>query len=143
MKFQPAFIYKVKQVIVITICWVIIGVFVELHNAVNVDPVTRKHFLYFFFGNTGLEHLLITAIGPFFGGIVAGSFIVFYQRDKLKGKTYTQKLLIHSLLYISFVSICILLVGGIGALNSLTDENFLEKFYVIVFNFRVPFEVIF
>ncbi len=137
MNLTPAFVYKLRQVAIITIWWVIIGAFVELHNAVNYDPATRKHFLYFIFGSNAAEHFLITAIGPLVGGILGGSFIVFYQREKLKGKTYRQKLFIHSMLYVFFVSFCILLVGIIGALNNQADGTFLQKFYVDVFSLRV------
>lgn len=137
MKLQPSFLYKVKQVIIITICWVIIDLLLELHNAVNYDPVSRKHFLYFIFGNNAFEHFAITAIGPLLGGIFGGSFIVFYQREKLKGKTYRQKLLIHSLLYILFVSFCILVVGTVGALSSPADGSFSQEFYNDVFSLRV------
>ena len=121
----------------ITIIWVIAGALVELHNAVNYDPASGKHFVYFIFGKNAAEHLLITAIGPFIGGILGGSFIIFYQREKLRGKTYGQKLLIHSLLYILFVSICITMVGIIGAFNNSTGGSFLEKFYGDVFSLRV------
>ena len=137
MKLKPAFVYKISQVLVITIFWVLAGVLVELNNAVNYDPVSHNHFLHFIFGNTWLEHLLITAIGPVIGGILGGSFIVFYQRGRLKGKTYAQKLLIHSVLYILFVSACILLVGTIGALTSPEDESFWRKLYRDIFSYRV------
>ncbi len=137
MKFQPAFLHKVRQVIIITLWWVMIGILVELNNAVNYDPLSRKYFLFFIFGSNAFEHLLITAIGPFIGGILAGSFIIFYQREKLKGKTYVQKLLIHSGLYILFVGVCILVVGLIGALNNTANARFEEKFYEDVFSLRV------
>jgi adenylate cyclase len=137
MKWKPAFLYKVQQVMFITIIWVIAGALVELHNAVNYDPASGKHFVYFIFGKNAAEHLLITAIGPFIGGILGGSFIIFYQREKLRGKTYGQKLLIHSLLYILFVSFCILVVGTVGALNNAAGGSFWEKFYGDVFSLRV------
>src|SRR5687767_11859312 len=137
MKWQPSFTYKVRQVITITILWVIVGVLIELHNAVNYDPVTRRHFLYFIFGNNAVEHFLITAIGALIGGLLGGSFIVFYQREKLKEKTYGRKLLIHSLLYIFFVGSCILVVGIIGAMNSSNDHSFWENFNNDIFSLRV------
>ena len=137
MKWKPSFTRKVRQVITITICWIIIGVLIELHNAVNYDPVTRRYFLYFIFGNSAAEHFLITSIGPLIGGLFAGSFIVFFQREKLKEKTYGRKLLVHSLLYILFVGLCILVVGIIGALNSRGDRSFMENFYNDIFSLRV------
>ena len=137
MKLQPALKYKIKQVLFITVCWVILGVFIELYNAVNYDPATGMHFLYFIFGNNGWQHILITAIGPFLGGLVGGSFIVFYQREKIKGKTYGQKLLIHTLLYCFFLVIFILLVGIIGAINNKADGSFFSKLYSDIFSLRV------
>jgi adenylate cyclase len=101
------------------------------------DTITRKYSLYFLFGKNAFEHFLITAIGPLVGGLFAGSFIVFYQRDKVKGRTYAQKLLIHSLLYIGFVGFCILMVGLIGALNNPVKASFMQKFKEDVFSLRV------
>lgn len=137
MKWTPAFAYKVRQVIIITVIWVILGILIELHNAVNYDPDSGKHFIYFLFGKNAFEHFFITAIGPLAGGILGGSFIIFYQREKLKGKTYGWKLLIHSLIYILFVSLCILIVGSIGALLNPDDADFRQKFYNDIFSFRV------
>ena len=105
--------------------------------SVNYDPATNKHFLHFIFGRNAIEHFLITAIGPLIGGLVAGSFIIFYQRDKLKGKTYTQKLLIHSTLYILFVVLCVLIVGVIGALNKSSDKSFWQNLDEDVLSLRV------
>jgi adenylate cyclase len=136
MKWQPAFAYKVRQVLIITFSWVVIGVFVELSNAINYDPDTGKHFIHFIFGNSAIEHLLITAIGPLLGGLIAGSFIVFYQREKLIRKTYRQQLFIHSLFYILFVFFCILIVLYIGALID-EKKTFLEKFYNDLFSLRL------
>jgi adenylate cyclase len=137
MKWEQTFKYKIQQVLFITFCWVMLGFFVELYNAVNYDDATGKYFLYFPFGQTAWEHLLITAIGPAIGGLFAGSFIIFYQRENIKGKTYRQKLLIHSFFYILFLSACILLVGIIGAFNNSADGTFLSKLYSDIFSLRV------
>ena len=136
MDLKPSTAYKIRQVALITILWIVAGILVELNNAVNYDPVSHKHFIYFIFGQTAFGHLAITSIGPLIGGIVAGSFIVFYQREKLKVKTYKQKLLIHSLFYIFFLTIFILLVGTIGALSS-PSKNFWEEFYNDIVSYRV------
>ncbi len=136
MKVKPSTVYKIRQVAFITILWVLAGVLVELNNAVNYDPVNHKHFIYFIFGNNAFSHLAITAIGPLFGGIVAGTFIVFYQREKLKVKTYKQKLIVHSLFYMFFLTIFIVLVGTIGALNS-RSADFWQEFYNDIFSYRV------
>lgn len=137
MQWKPSLTYKTRQVIALTLFWVLIGMLMELHNAVNYDPVSRRYFLFFLFGRSMPEHLLITAIGPLFGGLAGGSFIVFYQREKLKGKTYGRKLLVHSLLYIFFVSSCILLVGLVGALYSSEWDTYWSNFYNDVFSLRV------
>ena len=88
MQLKPSTSYKIRQVAFITVLCVIAGILVELSNSINYDPVTHKHFIYFLFGENALSHLAITSIGPLIGGIVVGSFIVFYQREKLKVKTY-------------------------------------------------------
>ena len=137
MKKNPAFIYKVQQVAIITVIWIIAGVLLELNNAVNYDPATHRYFTFFIFGRTAIEHLLITAIGPLFGGILGGSFIVFYQREKLKGSTYLNKLLITSGLYILFVSFSILGTGLIGALFNTSSQGFLQSFYEDITSLRV------
>jgi adenylate cyclase len=137
MTFQPAFLHKVKQVLTITLCWVVINILMELHNAVNYDPETRKHFLYFFFGNDPFKHLLITSIGPLIGGLVIGPFIVFFQREKLKGRNFGHKLMIHSVLYFVFVTVCVILVGIIGAANNNTGDSSWANFYNDVYSFRV------
>ncbi|HEX5653251.1 MAG TPA: adenylate/guanylate cyclase domain-containing protein [Chitinophagaceae bacterium] len=137
MKLKPALLYKIRQVIAITVLWIIAGILLELNNAVNYDPVNREYFFYFIFGNNLFGHLLITAAGPLVGGFLGGSFIVFYQRGRLKGKTYKQKLLIHSSIYILFVGICILLVGIIGALIDPDKPSFFQRFYADIFSLRV------
>lgn len=137
MKWQPSQLYKIRQVITITVIWILAGVLVELNNAINYNPVSGEYVIYFVFGNSLLEHLLITAIGPFLGGIIAGSFIVFYQREKLKGKTYLLKILSHSLIYILFLSLFILVVGIIGALNNPSESSFKEKLFEDIFSLRI------
>ena len=137
MKFQPAFLLKVRQVIVITIVWIIAGVLVELNNAIMYDPDTRTHYFHFLFGRNAFEHLLITAIGPLAGGLLAGSFIVFYQREKVQGRSYREKLLIHSVLYAFFLFVFIGGVGILGALNNPADAPFWVKFREDVFSLRV------
>jgi adenylate cyclase len=137
MKWKPVDAFKARQVLAVTIWWVIIGMLVELNNSVNYDPVTGKHFTSFLFGNSLFQHLMITAIGPLVGGLAGGSFIVFYQRDKLKGKSYRHKLIIHSGLYILFVVLCIIVVGMVGALHSPVGSSYKERFYNDVFSLRI------
>ncbi len=137
MNLTPSFLHKLRQVFFITLIWIVAGVLVELNNSIIYDPATREHYFHFIFGSNAFEHLVITAIGPLLGGILAGSFIVFYQREKLKGKTYGQKLLIHSLLYISFVVVCTLIVGVIGAMNNKADASFFQKLKEDVLSLRV------
>lgn len=137
MNWQPSFTYKMRQVVTITLFWTVVNVLLELFFAVNYDPVTKQHFFSFIFGRNAAEHFLITAIGPIVGGMTGGAFIVFYQREKVKGKTYGQKLLIHSLLYIVFVITSILFVGLIGALKYQDGLSFWERFYNDVFSLRV------
>ena len=137
MNFQPAFLFKVRQVILITIVWVIAGILVELNNAIVYDPATRAHYFNFIFGNNAFQHLLITAIGPLMGGLFAGSFIVFYQREKVRGRTYLQKLFIHTGLYIFYLLVFIGGVGILGALNNPADAPFWVKFREDVFGLRV------
>lgn len=122
---------------VITIVWIIANVLVELNNAIVYDPVTRTHYFHFIFGNTALEHLLITAIGPLAGGLFAGSFIVFYQRERVRGRSYTEKLLIHSGLYVFYLLVFIGGVGILGALNNPADAPFWVKFREDLFSLRV------
>lgn len=136
MKWQPAYAYKVRQVLIITFSWVFIGVFVESCNAIHYDPDTGKHFLFFIFGDNAIEHMLITAIGPFMGGLLAGPFIVFYQRKKLIRKNYWQQILLQSLFYILFVFFCILIVLYTGALFD-KKQSFIEKFYNDLYSLRL------
>lgn len=137
MKLKPLVAFKLRQVLALTVWWVIIGMLVELNNSVNYDPTTTKHFIANVFGDSLAEHLLITTIGPVIGGLIAGAFIVFYQRDKLKGRSYGHKLLIHSSLYILFVVFCIAVVGVVGALNSPAGSSYKERFYNDVFSLRI------
>ena len=137
MKFQPAFLLRIRQVMQITVLWIIAGVLVELNNAINYDVTTRSHYFHFIFGNNAFEHLLITASGPLVGGLFAGSFIVFYQREKVRGRTYKEKLLIHSSLYVFYLLVFIGGVGILGALNNTADAPFWVKFREDVFSLRV------
>ncbi len=134
---SPSTAYKFRLVTGITILWVLAGVLVELLYAVNYNPALRQFEFYFIFGHNAGQHLLITAIGPLAGGLLGGSFIVFYQREKLKGKTYGQKLLLHSAIYILYVCVCILIVGSIASLSAPSGTGFAEKFKSAVFNLRV------
>ncbi len=137
MKLRPATIYKINQVINITIVWLIANLLIELYNAVNYDPRSGSFFFYFMFGKNAFEHLLITSIGPLAGGLLGGSFIIFYQREKLKGKTYGQKLLVHSLFYLLFVIFCTLLVGLIAATRESGPGSFEDRFMRAFYNLRV------
>ena len=136
MNFQPAFIFKIRQVLLITVVWILAGLLVELNNAIAYDPTSRSYSFYFVFGDSAVEHLLITAMGPLFGGLLAGSFIVFYQREKVRGKTYTQKLLIHTSLYLFYLVIVIMGVGILGAQNNPANAPFWVKFREDVFSLR-------
>ena len=136
MNFQPAFIFKIRQVLLITVVWILAGILVELNNAIAYDPSSRSYSFYFVFGDSAVEHLLITAMGPLFGGLLAGSFIVFYQREKVRGKTYTQKLLIHTSLYLFYLVIVIMGVGILGAQNNPANAPFWVKFREDVFSLR-------
>jgi adenylate cyclase len=80
---------------------------------------------------------MITAIGPLAGGLLAGSFIVFYQRERVKGRTYREMLLKHSGLYALFLVVFIGGVGILGALNNPADAPFWVKFREDVFSLRV------
>jgi adenylate cyclase len=137
MQLQPAFFLKVRQVLIITIAWIIANIIVELNNSINYDPETRTYFFHFIFGKNAFQHLLITAIGPLAGGLFAGSFIVFYQREKVKGRSYREKLFIHSSLYIFYLMVFIGGVGILGALNNTADAPFWVKFREDVFSLRV------
>lgn len=137
MKLQPLQLYKIRQVARITSFWVLIGLLLEIHNAINYNPATGSYFFYPHFGDNMLEHLLITAAGPLMGGIIFGSFIIFYVREKLKSSSYGRKLLTHSLIYIFALLICIVTVGFIAALNDRTTNQFVEKLYDAIINLRV------
>ncbi len=136
MQISQASRYRIRQVLVITIAWTLIGILVEILNSINIDPASGKYFFHFLFGRSAIEHLLITAIGPLTGGLIAGSFIVFYQREKLKGKTYLRKLLIHSSLYILFLTFFIFTVAVIGALSNPVNE-FRESLLDDILSLRV------
>ena len=66
MKLKPAVAYKIRQVIIITFLWVIINAFVELHNAVNYDPIPGSILFISFLEGAGLTDyfLLILYILP-------------------------------------------------------------------------------
>lgn len=137
MKWQPLYTLRSRQVLSITLFWVITGFFIETLNAINYDPLSNRYFFFFIFGNNAWEHLLITATGPLLGGLVWGTFIVFYQREKLRGRTYARKLLVHSALYLFFLSTCILFVGLIGALFTKGGSTYWNNFYNDIFSLRV------
>ena len=137
MNLQPTLLLKIRQVIVITTVWIIANVLVELNNAIVYDPAKRVYYFHFLFGANAWQHLLITAIGPLAGGLFAGSFIVFYQREKVKGRTYLEKLFIHTGLYLFYLLVFIAGVGVLGALNNPADAPFWVKFREDVFSLRV------
>lgn len=121
----------------ITAFWIVISIGLELHNSINYDPPAGKYFFYPHFGESMTSHLLITAIGPAIGGLLFGSFIIFYLREKLTSSSYLKKITIHSLLYLLALLVCIFTVGVIGALHANDNKQFSEKLYDAVFNLRV------
>lgn len=137
MKLQPLKMYRIKQVLFITLLWVLLGVVLEIHNAINYNPTTGKYFFYPHFGDSMLEHLLITAAGPLIGGLLFGSVIIFYVREKIKTSSYGRKLLTHSIIYLAALFFCITTVGFIGALNDKTANQFINKLEDAIINLRV------
>lgn len=137
MKFSPAFIYKIRQVIALTIFWILVNALVELNNAIVYDPETRQHYFSFLFGGNAWEHLLITSLGPLLGGLITGTLIIFYLREKVKGKTYGRKLLIHSGLYLGFLIFIIPIVGLIGAIYNPAEVSYWQKLKEDIFSLRL------
>lgn len=137
MKWLPLQTFRARQVLGITLFWLLTNLFIETLNAINYDPAGQRYFFHFMFGGNAWKHLLITSTGPLLGGLCWGSFIVFYQREKLRGKTYARKLLVHSVLYLVFLSSCILFVGLIGALFTMGGSTYWNNFYNDIFSLRV------
>lgn len=133
---KPLTRYRLRQVILITIIWVLVGVVLEVFTCINYDPVNKTFFTYFPFGKNPFQHLLITAVGPLLGGLLAGSFIIFHLRDRLRKKSFGRKLLMQSLIFLGFIALLISMVSAINAW-SIQSEDFSQTFSDAIFNLRV------
>jgi adenylate cyclase len=136
MTISPLTRHRLQLVLLITCIWTILGICIEVFNSINYDPGTATYYLYFPFGENGLEHLLVTAVGPILGGLLGGSLIIFVLRTRLQRKSFGFKIFLQSLIFLALIILLIFLVSAINAL--LTDrENFFRIFYDEVFNMRV------
>jgi adenylate cyclase len=70
------------------------------------------------------------------GGLLAGSFIIFVLRERLRRRSFGRKLLLQSLIFLGFIAVLICLVSAINAW-SIQAEDFWQTFSDAVFNLRV------
>lgn len=135
MKLAPLTRYRIRVVLIVTVAWVLAGILIELNNALVFDPVTDEAKLYFPFGQNIWQHLLITAIGPFVGGLTGGTLIVFVLRGMLRRRSFGRKLLIQSVILLVLIVMAIMLVGAVQAMT--TDGAFWPSFVEAFVTWRV------
>jgi adenylate cyclase len=130
-QFTPLTRYRIRVVLVLTLIWVCLGVFIEMYNAVSYDPTAKHFFLFFPLGNNVVQHLLITAVGPLLGGLCIGGALVFFLRDKLRKQSFIVKLLVQTVAFAAAVFAIILVVSSVHVWT--TGGRFDRTFFDIIY----------
>jgi adenylate cyclase len=112
--------YKLKQLWVIIICWMVIGAIIAVYEHFVLQT---NHSLGFAAGYTLLGSIILNMIIGLFGALLGGSLLVFFVNVKYRDKPYAYTLFIVA---VSFLCI-ILLVNEILVLFSMGDVKRLQK----------------
>ncbi len=134
-RLSPLTRYRLRIVLMITLIWVLLGIMIETNNALAYNPVSGRYFAYFPFGNGMIQHLLITAMGPLLGGLFGGYLILFVLRDLLRRRSFANKLIVQSTIFLGLIFVLVMVVGSIQAIT--IGADFTETFVDVVFTWRV------
>ena len=108
MNLPSKFKIKFKQVLFLSTIWALCGVF----NSIYVYSIFIDERVIFNDANYSfLLNLLINIIAPFFTGLTAGSFVIFFMKDKFRDKPALLSIFLNSIFYMLFI----LIANVIGA----------------------------
>ena len=103
MNFRPKTRVQIYQVLVITLFWVVCGIFLALYKCVTYEILTDR-FIFFVPHNLSLgKFVLVNLVGPAIGGFLGGSVIVFRLNEKYRNKSYVYYLIVSILYFICFI----------------------------------------
>ena len=122
---------KFRQVLQITLIWVLVGIYIRLYNNIEFDHATGGFIYQLPNGINFGRDLWSSTLPPLLGGLLGGSLIIFWLKDRVKEYSYGRMLIIHSLIYLgiilllSFITLTIndLLYGSHSLTKSLLTKN--------------------
>lgn len=102
MNLSSKFKIKFKQVLFLSTIWALCGIFNTLYvSSIFIDErITFNDANYSFPLN-----LLINIIAPFATGLTAGSFVIFFLKDKFRDKPALVNIFLNSIFYMFFILI--------------------------------------
>ncbi len=126
---------KTNKILVIALIWIIIGAIITFydnfafHSLISAGTSSLYGFFKSFFINT---------TGGLMGGLIVGSFLVFYVNEKFRDKPYWITILLVSLfftvIFTLISSVVVLILSAIQAGNSLLDPITLKIFKQTIFD---------
>ncbi|WP_155210261.1 adenylate/guanylate cyclase domain-containing protein [Fulvivirga aurantia] len=102
--------YKIKQWLVIVTFWLLIGLFFSIYDLIVFDYSASQYVVFLPDSTTVYNHIMLSLVAPFLGGLFGASFIVFYLRDKFKKFSYGKLLLLHGATYMALILLVAFLV---------------------------------
>ncbi len=100
-------IADIKLILTITLAWMVLGVFFTLFDYVTTNDnffyCRTEHYNF-------IAHLSANLGGSFLGGILGGSFIVFYSNRKLRNRSFLSYILLNSFAVITIIFLINLLI---------------------------------
>ena len=103
--------YKIKRVLLIVIAWMGVGVLITIYDHFTLisgfseGPSATYTFRF---------SLMFSTIAGFMGGIMGGSFLVFYVNEKYRDKPYGFSILAVSIVFVVIVTIITVLLGSLS-----------------------------
>jgi len=103
---------KLKRVLLITLSWVLIGIFFAFYDIVIIDESSGEVVFKLSEDHDLLTHLIFSTVGPLIGGLIGGSIIIFYLKDRFRQKSLGYYVLVSATIYF----VLIYLIVGIASL---------------------------
>ncbi len=137
MKISPKTQIQINQVLIITVFWIVCGIFFSLYKCINYD-VDSSTFLFIVpFNYTLGKFILVNSVGPAFGGIVGGGFLTLYLNEKFKSRSYGFFILYNLMFFFVFIFTLNTVVSYFFLYHEkivTSDNSFREALRLLVFD---------